>query len=85
MAPWILPLGLLGIVATPAGIATLMWAGRRRFNRRNFAGVEQFAGYGDSLRKRLIEGLAESIGVLVFAIGLLALFAAAYSLWMQRY
>jgi hypothetical protein len=84
-APWILPLALVGIAATIVGIALLMWTGGRRFNRRNFAGVEVFSGYGDSLLKRLVEGLAGSIGGIVFTVGLFSLFAAGYALFLQRY
>ena len=84
-APWILPLALIGILTTPAGVALLMWAGRRRFNRRNFAGVQEFSSYGQSAGHRLAEGLADSFGGLVMAVGLLALFAAGYAWYLQRY
>ena len=85
LAPWLLPMGLVGVVATAAGIAMLMWAGRRRFNRRNFAGVQEFSSYGQAVGRRLVEALADSFGGVVMAIGLLALFAAGYGLWLQRY
>jgi len=85
MAPWILPMALMGVVAAPTGAALLMWAGRRRFNRRNFAGVQGFNSYGQSVAHRLVEGLVDSLGGVVLAVGLFSLFAAAYGWFLQRY
>jgi type II secretory pathway pseudopilin PulG len=83
--PWILPLALIGILATLAGVALLMWTGRRRFNRRNVAGVQEFSSYGQSVGHRLAESLVDSFGGLVMAVGLLALFGAGYTWYLQRY
>ncbi len=85
MAPWVLPLGLTALLLGPSGIALMAWAGRRRFNRRNFAGIEEFSGYGDALGSRMIEGFISLMGRLFFAVGLLAGFVAAYGLYLQTY
>ncbi|MBN1461649.1 MAG: hypothetical protein JXA57_19125 [Armatimonadetes bacterium] len=82
MQPWLAPLTGLAILLIPAGLALLIWANRRRFKRRNFAGVEQFSSYGQSVGSRILEGLVDRIGVLLFASGLFAGFAAGYGWWL---
>ncbi len=85
LQPWILPLAGIGIVLTPLGIALVAWSGRRRFSRRNFAGVEEFSSYGHSVGSRIIEGLVDRLGAVVLLFGLLAVFGAGYAWFLQRY
>lgn len=51
---------------------------QRRFERRNFAGVEGFQSYAHSVRTKLFEGtvmlIAKPIKWLSVAVGLIALF-----------
>lgn len=85
MAPWLLPLALVGLAGTPAGIVLMMWTGGRRFGRRNFAGVQEFDSFGSSVLLGLGEGLVSLLGRLLLVVGLFALFAAAYGWYLQRY
>lgn len=64
--PWILP--AIGVCVGSFGVflALELWIGRRRFNRRNFAGVEEFSSFGSSLRLRAGEGL---VGVFASVFG----------------
>jgi hypothetical protein len=85
LAPWIPIAVVLAIVFTPAGIGLIAWSGRRRFGRRNFAGIEEFSSYSHAVGSRLIEGFVDRVGVLALATGLLAGFFAAYAVFLQRY
>lgn len=85
MAPWILPLALLALLLTPTGVVFIAWSGRRRFDRRNFAGVEEFNSYWHAVGSRLVEGLIDRSGTLLVLVGLLAGFAAGYAFYLQRY
>lgn len=82
LQPWLVPLAGLAILLIPAGLVLMVWTSRRRFNRRNFAGVEEFSSYGQSVGSRLVEGLVDRVGILLFAIGLFAGFAAGYGWWL---
>jgi hypothetical protein len=85
MAPWVLPLAAVAVLLTPTGLALMVWSSRRRFYRRNFAGVEEFPSYGHVVGNRLIEGLVERSGSLLLMFGLIAGFAAGYGLYLQGY
>ncbi|MRR35447.1 hypothetical protein EG829_12360 [bacterium] len=82
MQPWLAPLAGLAILLVPAGLVLMIWTSRRRFNRRNVAGVEEFSSYGQSVGSRLLEGLVDRVGILLLAIGLFAGFAAGYGWWL---
>ena len=85
LAPWVPVAVVLAVVFTPIGIALLVWSARRRFYRRNIAGVEEFGSYSHALGSRLTEGFVDLVGTLAFATGLLAGFFAAYATFLQRY
>jgi len=53
----------LGLILLGAGIWVWMFVGRRRFMRRNIAGIEEFNGYGGMLVTRFAEK-----GLRVFAV-----------------
>lgn len=63
-------MGVLGLVLFIAGWVPLFWAGKRRFNRTNAAGVEEFNSFGHAVASRLFEKVAILVGVLVVFGGL---------------
>ena len=65
---FLMPLALLA-----AGGAGWIIVGRRRFNRRNFAGIEEFNGYGSMLIARFIERIirvASGVALVMGVVGL---------------
>lgn len=66
----------IGIVFFLIGAYGIYWSGKRSFERRNMAGVEEFSSYGKVVSARAVEGtvsiaskLAVAFGFLVFAAG----------------
>lgn len=45
---------------------------RRRFNRRNSSGLQQFSSYESSVLTRFIETIGKFIAILLMAVGLFA-------------
>ena len=62
---------IVGIVLLAAGGFARLWVGRRRFHRRNAAGVEEFQSYGGALATQGIEKLASIAGVVLILLGLM--------------
>lgn len=57
----------MGLIVIP-GLIYIFWAGRRRFNRTNKYGVEEFKSWGDMTSKRLLEEFAGiGVGILILA------------------
>lgn len=52
------------------GTALLFWISKRKFNRRNVAGLEGFSSYEKSLLIRLIELVGKWIAYLMIIFGL---------------
>ncbi len=52
------------------GTALLFWISKRKFNRRNVAGLEGFSSYEKSLFVRLLEGIGKLIAYLMIIFGL---------------
>lgn len=50
---------VLGVVLVIAGAVLNTWIDRRRFYRRNAAGIEEFSSYGSAMAARGLEGLAQ--------------------------
>ena len=59
----------LGIGCLVVGAALIFWTNRRVFQRRNAAGVEEFASYGHSLLTRTVERLARILAWLLILAG----------------
>lgn len=82
LGPWTAPAAILGVIALVSGLALAAWVGRRRFNRRNFAGVEQFDSFSHAVGSQFLEGLVGMIGALMafagFILAFVAVFAIAY-------
>jgi hypothetical protein len=59
----------LGFVFLMAGIAAWFFVGRRRFHRRNAAGIEEFNGYASMLGTRVFEKGLRILAVLLVLAG----------------
>jgi hypothetical protein len=57
------------------GLALRYLIGKRRFNRRNQAGMELFPSYGAAVVTRLTESLGRIIGALLILVGVVVLLA----------
>lgn len=64
---------LAGVVLFGGGVALNTWVDRRKFYRRNMAGVEEFASYGAAVAARGLEGLARLGARLCLATGFVLL------------
>jgi len=64
-----------GIIFLCAGCYGVYWTGKRSFNRRNIAGIEEFASYGKALGTRAIEKVVRIVSWLAIALGGMATLA----------
>lgn len=62
---------VLGIIPLVIGIGLLYWINRRKFYRRNAAGVELFSGYNTAITVRFLERMGKWIAYALFIIGIL--------------
>jgi hypothetical protein len=60
----------LGLAVLLAGLATWVWVGRRRFQRRNIAGIEEFSSYGAMILTAGFEKLMRIVAALAVIAGL---------------
>jgi len=58
---YLFPAILLAASSFGVAIVLRLWIGKRRFERRNFAGVEGFEDYGHAVKSRFVEGFVELI------------------------
>jgi|GEM_PF-2227169 len=61
---------LLGLILIGLAVYINAWIGKRRFNRRNNAGIEEFEGYWASVRSETAERLAIFIGICAIFSGI---------------
>ena len=59
----------VGLVLLALGGTGLYIRGKRKFNRRNIAGVEEFKGYGSAVATNFLESALGAISFLVLALG----------------
>lgn len=69
---------VLGIVALSMGLAIRLFIGRRRFYRRNQAGLQGFKNYRYALITPFVETILTFIGGLLIIVGVLCLGAAVF-------
>lgn len=62
-----------GGILLVSGAVTWFWVGRRRFRRRNQAGIEEFSSYGGMVLARAFEKLLRFGAVLAVVSGLLVM------------
>jgi len=61
---------VLGVILLIIGLTLRYLIGRRRFNRRNAAGIPQFSSYGLAVVITCIEKILDVLGFLFFLAGL---------------
>ena len=66
-----LHLTVIAIILIVVGLVLLYWIGKRNFNRRNLAGLQQFKDYNTALLLILLERLGNIIAVLLILAGIL--------------
>ncbi|AKH95205.1 molybdenum ABC transporter permease [Elizabethkingia anophelis] len=66
---------VIGIIMLTVGIALYYWISRRKFYRRNVAGIEGFSSFEASVIVRLLERLGRWISYILIIFGILSLFA----------
>jgi hypothetical protein len=69
---------VVGIVFILLSIYLSYWRGKRKFNRRNMAGLETFSTYEKSLTTRWLENSASFISILLMVLGIIILLAAYF-------
>ncbi|AZS21776.1 MULTISPECIES: hypothetical protein [unclassified Caulobacter] len=69
---WIVGIGLVALA-----VAADLWVKRRRFYRRNMAGLETFSSFGASVTTRGLERLVLGASRIAGLLGALMLFLAA--------
>jgi len=70
LAPWLWPAVFAMIAGLAIGFRLVAWSGKRRFARRNFAGVEQFDSYGQSVGHRMLESLVDLAAMPFLFVGM---------------
>jgi hypothetical protein len=60
-----------GLFFLVAGVAGSLWVGRRKFYRRNAAGVERFKSYGGAVAANLIEKIVVAVSAVSVMAGAL--------------
>lgn len=63
---------MIGVVFFLIGCFGIYWTGKRSFERRNMAGVEEFDSYGKAVGTRALEGLVSISAKAFAAFGFLA-------------
>jgi len=67
---------IIGAIALASGIALKLYVGRKRFYRRNQAGLQGFKNYGNAVIIPVIESILLYIGWLLILVGILSIGAA---------
>ena len=71
------PTLVIGIIALVLGFGLIYWIGRRKFYRRNMAGVEGFSSFEASVLVRFLERLGKWIAYALILIGLISVWASS--------
>ena len=69
---------LIGIICITISIYLRYWRGKRKFNRRNLAGLETFNSYKDSLLTIYLENFARFLSILLMVVGIFILLSAFF-------
>lgn len=66
---------VLGIIPLVIGIGLVYWISRRKFHRRNMAGLEGFSSFEASVFIRFIERVGKWIAYALIIIGILIIWS----------
>jgi uncharacterized membrane protein len=66
---------IFAIIFLVVGFFLRFQINKRRFNRRNMAGVEEFKSYGSAYTTQIIEKFGRYAGLLLIIVGILMLFS----------
>ena len=72
---------ILGVAAVVIGIGLYLWRNKRKFDRTNAAGIEQFNGYSGKLFARLVDGMLFIIALACVMGGVIGLAFVHHSTW----
>jgi hypothetical protein len=64
-----------GVIPMVIGVGLIYWINRRKFNRRNVAGLEGFSSFEKSVFVRFIERIGKWIAYALILIGILSIWA----------
>lgn len=64
---------VFGIITLVLGIGLIYWINRRKFYRRNVAGLEGFSSFESSVFVRLLERIGKWIAYVLIILGILSL------------
>ena len=64
-------IGVVGIMIFSPGCYGMYWTGKRAFERRNKAGVQEFDSYGKAVGATALESIISIVSVLAIAFGFL--------------
>lgn len=62
---------VIGIVFFLIGCVGVYWTGKRSFERRNVAGMEEFESYGKAVGTKALEGVISLIAKVLIFLGFL--------------
>lgn len=79
LATWMIPAAAVAAVALLAGVALMVWGGRRRVGVSDSGGDEDFDAYSHTIASRLLRGFAMFVGSVLTSLGLVAAFVAIVS------
>lgn len=71
------PTLVIGIIALVLGFGLIYWISRRKFYRRNMAGVEGFSSFEASVLVRFLERLGKWMAYALILIGLISVWASS--------
>lgn len=60
-----------GIIFIATGLAARFFIGRRKFNRRNVAGIEEHINYSSALGNAVFDKIISITGFIVIALGIM--------------
>lgn len=83
LGPWIVPAAIAGFLMLVVGFVLAFWIGKRRFGRRNFAGVEEFSSFGHAIGSQLAEGVVGLVGALLVFAGFILAYVGIFA-WLHR-
>ena len=63
---------IIAIIAFVLGAGIIYWINRRKFYRRNVAGLEGFSSFGSSVFIRLLERIGKWIAYALIILGILS-------------